>query len=156
MQCGVHAGNAWYTLSAMRVVNQALGRVIRHRHDYGAILLADERFARSDMRANISFWARQLLNVRADFGDLAAHLHAFFRDNAAAAPRRPPRAGVPTVAMLGKVRVLPMLLARSAAACAVHTTHACSLWLTPLHAGQAGLAALACLGGRRAGQAARI
>ena len=29
----------------MRAVNQAVGRVIRHKHDYGAIILADERFA---------------------------------------------------------------------------------------------------------------
>ena len=25
-------------------MNQAMGRVIRHRHDYGAIILCDERF----------------------------------------------------------------------------------------------------------------
>ena len=30
---------------AARAVNQAVGRVIRHRNDFGAILLADERFA---------------------------------------------------------------------------------------------------------------
>ena len=37
-------GEAWYTQQATRAVNQAMGRVIRHMHDYGAIILADERF----------------------------------------------------------------------------------------------------------------
>ncbi|KAG6973499.1 hypothetical protein JG688_00003507 [Phytophthora aleatoria] len=35
-------GNAWYIQQASRAVNQAIGRVIRHRYDYGAIILLDE------------------------------------------------------------------------------------------------------------------
>ena len=38
------SGQEWYSQQATRAVNQAMGRVIRHRHDYGAIILADERF----------------------------------------------------------------------------------------------------------------
>lgn len=38
------SGEAWYVQQASRAVNQAMGRVIRHRHDYGAIILCDERF----------------------------------------------------------------------------------------------------------------
>lgn len=37
-------GEEWYNQQATRAVNQAVGRVIRHRHDYGAIILCDERF----------------------------------------------------------------------------------------------------------------
>ena len=37
-------GDAWYSQQASRAVNQAIGRVIRHRHDYGAIILCDDRF----------------------------------------------------------------------------------------------------------------
>ena len=37
-------GDQWYTQQAIRAVNQAMGRVIRHRHDYGAIILCDDRF----------------------------------------------------------------------------------------------------------------
>ncbi|KAK6148863.1 hypothetical protein DH2020_016388 [Rehmannia glutinosa] len=35
-------GEEWYTQQASRAVNQAVGRVIRHKHDYGAIILCDE------------------------------------------------------------------------------------------------------------------
>uniref|UniRef100_A0A1X7V2E7 Regulator of telomere elongation helicase 1 homolog n=1 Tax=Amphimedon queenslandica TaxID=400682 RepID=A0A1X7V2E7_AMPQE len=33
----------WYNQQATRAVNQAIGRVIRHKNDYGAIILCDER-----------------------------------------------------------------------------------------------------------------
>ena len=36
-------GEEWYKQQASRAVNQAVGRVIRHRMDYGAIILCDER-----------------------------------------------------------------------------------------------------------------
>ena len=38
-------GEQWYTQQALRAVNQGMGRVIRHRHDYGAIILCDDRFS---------------------------------------------------------------------------------------------------------------
>lgn len=40
----VMTGEDWYTQQASRAVNQAVGRVIRHRHDYGAIIFCDERY----------------------------------------------------------------------------------------------------------------
>jgi Fanconi anemia group J protein len=37
-------GDAWYEIQAYRAVNQALGRCIRHRNDWGAIILVDHRY----------------------------------------------------------------------------------------------------------------
>jgi regulator of telomere elongation helicase 1 len=34
-------GEKWYKLQASRTVNQAIGRVIRHIKDYGAVFLCD-------------------------------------------------------------------------------------------------------------------
>lgn len=36
-------GQEWYKQQAFRAVNQAIGRVIRHKEDYGAIFLCDCR-----------------------------------------------------------------------------------------------------------------
>lgn len=48
----VLTGDEWYVQQAMRAVNQAMGRVIRHKRDYGAILLCDERF-KQEVRENM-------------------------------------------------------------------------------------------------------
>lgn len=37
------SGQDWYKQQAFRAVNQAIGRVIRHKEDYGAIFLCDQR-----------------------------------------------------------------------------------------------------------------
>jgi len=49
-------GQAWYAQAASRAVNQAIGRVIRHRKDWGAIFLLDERFLFDNQVANLSGW----------------------------------------------------------------------------------------------------
>lgn len=49
-------GNQWYIQQASRAVNQAVGRVIRHRHDYGAIILLDERFGLQQQQKCLSKW----------------------------------------------------------------------------------------------------
>jgi Helicase C-terminal domain len=123
---GALTGQAWYTLSAMRVVNQALGRVIRHSADYGAILLADERFGRPDMRQGISFWARAFLTVRDGFKGLPEELEMFYRVNerstAAAAPKAALKLrGDGGAAMFGKAATGG---ARGAAAAAQGAPHA--------------------------------
>ncbi|KAI9160826.1 hypothetical protein LWI28_011852 [Acer negundo] len=43
LKLSVLTGEEWYNQQASRAVNQAVGRVIRHRHDYGAIIFCDER-----------------------------------------------------------------------------------------------------------------
>ena len=44
----VHAGGQYYEDLCMKAVNQCVGRVIRHRGDYAAVVLADARYATGD------------------------------------------------------------------------------------------------------------
>ena len=55
------SGNAWYNLQAFRSVNQALGRAIRHRYDYGAIYLVDERYLEARNQTSLSKWIQPCL-----------------------------------------------------------------------------------------------
>lgn len=41
---GALTGDQWYKQQAFRALNQALGRCIRHRNDWGALFLIDQRF----------------------------------------------------------------------------------------------------------------
>ena len=51
-------GQSWYVQSASRAVNQAVGRVIRHQKDWGAVFLLDNRFANDAQTAQLSGWVR--------------------------------------------------------------------------------------------------
>ncbi|EEA06228.1 DNA repair helicase family protein [Cryptosporidium muris RN66] len=48
----------WYNQQAIRAVNQAVGRVVRHRLDYGAVIFADKRFTHTNIRNQLSKWLR--------------------------------------------------------------------------------------------------
>jgi len=51
-------GHVWYNLQAFRALNQALGRCIRHRTDYGAIILVDSRHRFQAHTRSLSKWMR--------------------------------------------------------------------------------------------------
>lgn len=63
----------------LRAVNQAMGRVIRHRWDYGAVLLADERFGQAQNQRNLSRWLREHVAVHSSFGGAIGSLTKFFK-----------------------------------------------------------------------------
>ncbi|VEL09296.1 unnamed protein product [Protopolystoma xenopodis] len=54
------SGSEWYEAQAFRALNQAIGRCIRHRNDWGAVLLVDSRFVEQPDRhtQSISRWIR--------------------------------------------------------------------------------------------------
>ncbi|XP_026543846.1 regulator of telomere elongation helicase 1 [Notechis scutatus] len=87
------SGNAWYTQQASRAVNQAIGRVIRHRQDYGAIFLCDCRFALPEMKAMLPSWIRPHVKTYANFGHAVRDFSQFFRtiQQRMPGPPTPPR-----------------------------------------------------------------
>ncbi|XP_067410131.1 regulator of telomere elongation helicase 1 isoform X4 [Emydura macquarii macquarii] len=73
------SGREWYRQQASRAVNQAIGRVIRHRQDYGAIFLCDNRFTNNDVRAQLPSWVRPYVKVYDNFGHAVREVSQFFR-----------------------------------------------------------------------------
>ncbi|KAA6366531.1 MAG: putative Fanconi anemia group J protein, partial [Streblomastix strix] len=55
-------GSLWYHMQAIRAVNQSIGRVIRHKKDYGAIVLIDERYLEQDNLVKLSSWVQESLH----------------------------------------------------------------------------------------------
>ena len=63
-------GEEWYATQAARAVNQAIGRVIRHKDDFGAIVLFDERFCSARQRSRLSSWLRPYYKTCKHFGEV--------------------------------------------------------------------------------------
>uniref|UniRef100_A0A8I3X647 Regulator of telomere elongation helicase 1 n=1 Tax=Callithrix jacchus TaxID=9483 RepID=A0A8I3X647_CALJA len=86
------SGQEWYRQQASRAVNQAIGRVIRHRQDYGAVFLCDHRFAFADARAQLPSWVRPHVRVYNNFGHVIRDVVQFFRVAERTMPAPAPRA----------------------------------------------------------------
>lgn len=76
------SGDTWYLLEAIRAVNQAIGRVIRHKNDFGAILFLDDQFSERKIQAYISSWIKSHLTNQPlyaiPFGAVIHELTTFF------------------------------------------------------------------------------
>ncbi|CAD7091451.1 unnamed protein product [Hermetia illucens] len=84
------SGDSWYALEGIRAVNQAIGRVIRHKDDYGAILLCDSRFSMSSQRSQLSAWIQtHLQNTQppSNFGQFISEMSRFFRNAQSTLPQ---------------------------------------------------------------------
>jgi hypothetical protein len=86
------SGEAWYAQQAFRALNQALGRCIRHRHDYGTLLLVDSRFTDDQKLSKLPQWLRGRVSVglagglgyKNSFRDVQQRLLHFFEKAPAA------------------------------------------------------------------------
>jgi chromosome transmission fidelity protein 1 len=76
------AGREFYENSCMRAVNQSIGRAIRHKGDYAAIVMVDVRFSGARVKAKLPGWIQQGLvegSGEKKFGELMGSLGGFFR-----------------------------------------------------------------------------
>jgi chromosome transmission fidelity protein 1 len=76
------AGKDFYENACMRAVNQCIGRAIRHRNDYAAIILVDRRYDTERIQSKLPAWIRQSLAPGASSrstGKTMNDLSTFFR-----------------------------------------------------------------------------
>ena len=74
------SGAEWYTQQAHRAVNQAIGRVIRNKSDYGAVLLLDSRFGEARNQQGLSKWVRPHVQSDDGFGVAVGSLVRFYKE----------------------------------------------------------------------------
>lgn len=78
------ASRDFYENACMRAVNQSIGRAIRHRGDYAAIVLIDRRFGAERIRGKLPGWIRGAMGAATGVEDkglsgLMGALSGFFR-----------------------------------------------------------------------------
>lgn len=85
------SGQQWYESQAFRALNQALGRCIRHRRDWGAIILLEQRFTNPRNVNQLSKWVRSRVQTFSGFDNAMSSLEEFINRN---------RAGMETVHLI--------------------------------------------------------
>ena len=73
------SGAKWYSQQASRAVNQAVGRVIRHKRDFGAVILLDERFSYPSQKAVLLKWLRTKHKIYDNSQNATQELSQFFK-----------------------------------------------------------------------------
>ncbi|KAG5500489.1 hypothetical protein JKF63_03583 [Porcisia hertigi] len=73
-----YSGPEWYVTDAVRAVNQALGRCLRHVQDYGAVVLLDERYTQPVYQQRLSKWCRAAIQTEVALPQLCARLQMSF------------------------------------------------------------------------------
>uniref|UniRef100_A0A665WR06 DNA 5'-3' helicase n=1 Tax=Echeneis naucrates TaxID=173247 RepID=A0A665WR06_ECHNA len=84
---GLLSGHRWYEIQAYRALNQALGRCIRHRNDWGALILVDDRYRNNPNKyiTGLSKWVRNLVQHHDTFDNAMRSLVAFSQEQQATA-----------------------------------------------------------------------
>uniref|UniRef100_A0ACD5XZB6 Uncharacterized protein n=1 Tax=Avena sativa TaxID=4498 RepID=A0ACD5XZB6_AVESA len=73
------SGSEWYCHQAFRALNQAAGRCIRHKFDYGGIILIDERYQEERNLVHISKWLKNSIKHYSSFQATMDELKIFFQ-----------------------------------------------------------------------------
>ncbi|KAJ1663292.1 hypothetical protein IW140_005142 [Coemansia sp. RSA 1813] len=76
---GLLSGFSWYNTQAFRAINQALGRCLRHKSDWGAIILLDSRLAMPRNTSQLSKWIRAHIKSYSKFDQAAQDLDLFYK-----------------------------------------------------------------------------
>ncbi|VVC45636.1 Hypothetical protein CINCED_3A003007 [Cinara cedri] len=80
------SGQEWYKLEAIKAVNQAMGRVIRHIGDWGSIVFCDERYACDNIKSQLSAWLQPNIKVYNQFSMAYRDNVKFFKNTGPTIP----------------------------------------------------------------------
>lgn len=100
--CTTFSGAIWQQVphvfsSYHRAVNQALGRCLRHRYDWGALILVDERYQRGSLSSGVqqnkytkglSKWVRNKIVHHPSYPMALSSLNQFARNMTANPPKK--------------------------------------------------------------------
>lgn len=75
---GKDAARELYENATMRAVNQAVGRAIRHRGDYAAVMLIDRRYATERVQKKLPGWMKASIKKPAGVTEAVVGLKHFF------------------------------------------------------------------------------
>jgi len=70
-------------LEAIKAVNQAMGRVIRHIGDWGSIIFCDERYAGFNIKSQLSAWLQPHIKIYDQFSIAYRENMKFFKNSGA-------------------------------------------------------------------------
>lgn len=85
------SGSEWYTTQAYRSLFQAIGRCIRHKDDYGSIILLDRRFE-DEVLSQFPKWVQMSKQKNTNFDDISQKLRKFYGEMRL---RFPPKEEIP-------------------------------------------------------------
>ncbi|XP_050420877.1 regulator of telomere elongation helicase 1 homolog isoform X2 [Adelges cooleyi] len=80
------SGQEWYKLEAIKAVNQAMGRVIRHVADWGSIIFCDERYASQYIKSQLSAWLQPHIKIHEQFSSAYRANVQFFKNTGLTMP----------------------------------------------------------------------
>ncbi|ORE00659.1 FANCJ [Hepatospora eriocheir] len=75
--CPGYNGRNWYACQAFKALSQALGRVVRHEKDWGAIYLIDSRFTQPNIQKQLPSWIVENMKSYKSFEDSKKSLEEF-------------------------------------------------------------------------------
>lgn len=73
------SSNTWYVLQMKRALNQAIGRAIRHKDDFGCVFLLDYRF--EGQTKDLSKWCQNFVRNPFTYRDLMIEVNKFYENN---------------------------------------------------------------------------
>jgi Fanconi anemia group J protein len=79
-------GNQWYETQAFRALNQALGRCIRHRNDWGAVIFLEQRFTLPRNVQKLSKWVRPAVRQFQSYAEGLQSLRQFMLEKGSKLP----------------------------------------------------------------------